>query len=125
MHALFEALKVCYWAKGVDNDYTLLPAHPSIGKYRFMPPSGPRSGSQDCQLAQPCQTLAYTSALQYWVEKAQLPIPGEMYHLAESVEEPWQMMEPLVSFMEEEVFVATAPSNWVEVSLPQLVEPIP
>ena len=40
-------------------------------------------------------------------------------HLVESVVELWQVMELLVSFMEEEVFMATAPSNWVEVSLPR------
>ena len=32
-------------------------------------------------------------------------------------------MELLVSFTEEEVFVATVPSNWVEVSSPRLTEP--
>ena len=34
-------------------------------------------------------------------------------------------MELLVSFTEEEVFTATAPSNWVEVSLPRPPKPTP
>ena len=54
---------------------------------------------------------------------AQLPIPSELCHLAESVVELWQVMEPLVSFTEEEVFAAGVPSNWVEVSLIRLAEP--
>ena len=72
-----------------------------------------------------CQTLSYARALQYWVENAQLPIPGKPHHLAESVLELWWVMEPLVSFTDEDILVATAPCNWVEVNLPRLAEPTP
>ena len=79
----FEVPMAHNWAKVVDNDYTPMPAHPSLWKYRFIPSSDPRFGSQDCQLAQPHQTLAYVRAIHYWVEKAQLPIPSEPCHLVE------------------------------------------
>ena len=46
--ASFEVLKAHNQAKGVDNDYTSPLAHPTMGKYRFMPPSDPRFSSQDC-----------------------------------------------------------------------------
>ena len=121
----FEVLKAWNWAKGVDKDYTLPLTHLSIKKYKFMPPPDLRFGSQDCWLVQPCQTLTYTRALQYWAEKAPPLIPTEPCHLVESVVELQQAMEPLVSFTEEEVLMAAAPSNWVEVSLPRLAEPAP
>ena len=125
MHASFEVPKAHNWVKGVDNDYTPPLAHPSLGKYRFMLPPNLRFGSQDCQLAQQCKTLAYVRALQYWMERAQPLIPSEPDYLMESVVELWQAMEPLVSFMEEKVFVAAAPSNWVEVSSPRPAELTP
>ena len=81
-----------------------------------MPLPDPQFSSQDCQLVQPHQTLVYTKALQYWVEKAQLLIPCEPCHLAESVLQLQQAVEPLVIFTEEEVLAATVPSNWVQVS---------
>ena len=88
-----------------------------------MPPPDPWFSSQDYQCVQPQQTLAYMKALQYWVEKAQPLIPGEPFHLAESMLELRQAMELMVSFTGGEVLMATAPSNWVEVTLPRLAEP--
>ena len=71
----------------------------------------PRFGSQDFQPAQPCRTLTYARALQCWVERAHLPITSEPHHLEESMVELHQVVELLVSFMDEEVFVATVPYN--------------
>ena len=98
----------------MDYDYTPPLAHPSIGKYCFMLPSDVRFGSLDYQLSQSHHTLTYVRVLQYWAEKAQLLSPGQPHCL-----------KPLVSFMEAEVFVATARSNWAEVSSPRLMEPTP
>ena len=69
--------------------------------------------------------IAYVRVLHYWAEKVQLPVPGQPHCLAGSMKELWWVMEPLVLFMEEEVFVVTAPSNWTEVSLPRPTEPVP
>ena len=63
-------------------------------------------------------TLTYAKALQHWAEKAQLPVPSKPRHLAEIMLELQWVMEPLVSFMDEEVFKDALPSNWVEIISP-------
>ena len=73
-------------------------------------------GSQDFWLTQCQKTLAYSKALQYRAEKAQLLIPSEPYQLAESMLELWQMMEPLIMFTDEEVLDHVPPSNWVKIT---------
>ena len=50
------------------------------------------------------------------------PVPGQPCHLADSMQELQQVMELLVSLGEEEVFTTTVPSNWTEVTSPQLTE---
>ena len=57
-------------------------------------------------------------------QHTQPPIPDQPYHLVGSMAELWQVMEPLVSFVEE-VFTAAVPSIWMEVRLPRLMEPTP
>ena len=89
-----------------------------------MSPVDARFGSQDYQLTQSHNTIAYARALQHWAEKAQPPIPSQPCCLAKSVMELQQAMELLVLFMEEGVFTAMASSNWMEVSSPGLLEPI-
>ena len=49
--------------------------------------------------------------------------PSEPHHLVESVLELRWVMELMVSFTDEEVLTATAPSNWVEVPVSRLAEP--
>ena len=56
------------------------------------------------------------------MQNAQSVIFDELHHLAESVVELQWVMELLVSFMDEDIFVATVPSNWVETSSPMLAE---
>ena len=79
--------------------------------------------SQDIWLTQPQKTLAYGKALQYWAEKAQLPIPGNPCQLAESMLELWWMMAPLTMFMDEEVLEDVPSSNWVKITPSRLLEP--
>ena len=90
-----------------------------------MLPSDLRFGSQDYWLAQSHRTLAYIRTLQYWAEEAQPLVLGWPHHLAENMANLWQAMDPLISFIEVEVFTAIVPSNWVEVSSPRPVEPTP
>ena len=59
--------------------------------------------------------VTYVKALQYWEKKAKLPVPDQPHHLAGSVAKLQWVMEPLVSFTEEEVFTTIQPSNWIEV----------
>ena len=105
---------------GVDNDHSTPLAH--LEKYKFITTPNLQFGSQDDWLVQPQKTLAYVKALQYWVEKAQLLIHSEPHHLAESMIELWWVMEPLITFTDEEVLKDTLPSNWVEISSPQQAE---
>ena len=118
VHASFQVPKAQSRAVGVDNNH-------SLEKYKFIPPPDPQFSSRDYWLAQPQQTLTYVKALQYWERKAQLPIPSEPCQLVESVLELRQAMEPLVTFSDEEVLVATATSNWVDVMVPRPAEPAP
>ena len=106
----------------VDNDHSALPAHHFLDRDWFLPVLEMWFSSQDFWLTQPQKTLAYAKALQYWAEKAQLPIPGEPCHLAESVLELWWMMEPLTTFMDQEVLGDTPPSNWVKIMPSRLAE---
>ena len=53
------------------------------------------------------------------------PVPSQPHHLAESVQELWWVMELLVFGGEEEVFMTMVPSNWMEVTPPQLMETMP
>ena len=122
---IFQSAQGTNWIKKVDNDHTYPPAYPSIGNYHFLLVEDGRFGSQDLWLAQSHHTLTYARVLQHWAEKAQLPNPSEPCHLAGSIVEIWWVMEPLVSFMENEVFTAMLLSNWVEVTLPWLAEAIP
>ena len=80
-------------------------------------------GSQDFWLTQPQKTLAYAKALQYWAEKAQLPIPSKSCQLVESVLEFQWMMELLTTFTDKEVHSNIPPSNWVKITSSRLAEP--
>ena len=82
-----------------------------------------RFSSQDFWLTQAHKTLASVKALQYWAEKAQLPIPTEPHQLVESVLELWQMMELLTMFTDEEVLSDIQPSNRVKIMPSRLAEP--
>ena len=81
-----------------------------------------RFATQDICLSQLQHTITYAMAFQYWAKQVHPPVPGQLHHLVGSVQELWQVMELLVSFGEEEVFVTTVPSNWTEVTLPQSME---
>ena len=94
------------------NDYSALPAPKCLGKEWVLLLPDPQMASQDYHLWQPLNTLAYAKALQYWLEKAQLPIPGEPCHLAESILELRWAMELFTTFLDSEVpSNDTAPSD--------------
>ena len=121
--ASFEVPKQWCCASKVDNDDSALLAHHSLDRDQFLPLPDMQFGSQDFQLTQPQKTLAYAKALQYWAEKAQLPIQSEPCQLAESVLELWQMMEPLTTFTDKDILEDILPSNWVKIMPSRLAEP--
>ena len=53
--------------------------------------------------------IAYAHALQYWVEKSDLPIGGQPCQLAKSVKELWEEMKCYLSFSDREVFEGVTP----------------
>ena len=125
VHTSFKVPTACNWVKKVKNHYMPPLAHPTIGKHCFLPPKDVRFATQDIHLSQLQLTIAYAMALQYWAKEVHPPVPGKPWHLVGSVQELWQAMEPLVFFGEEEVFVTMAPPNWMEVTLPRLMETAP
>ena len=48
-------------------------------------------------------------ALQYWVEKSDLPTGGQSGQLAKSVKELWEEMKCYLSFSDREVFEGVTP----------------
>ena len=124
VHTSFEVPKACSQAQGLNNHHMPPCSHPSIGKDRFLPPQTEQFHAQDYWLTQPQHMVTYARVLQHWAEKAQPPNPSEPHHLVGSVAELWWVMEPLVTFTDDEVFAAMAPSDWAEITLPQLAEPV-
>ena len=53
--------------------------------------------------------IAYACALQYWMEKSDLPTEGQPCHLAKSVKELWEEMKCYLSFSDREIFKGAAP----------------
>ena len=75
-------------------------------------------------MKQPQKTLVYAKALQYWVEKAQPPLPGEPCQLAESMLVLQQAREPLTVFTDAEVLEDAPPSHWVKITSCWTSEPM-
>ena len=107
------------WAKKVKNYYVPPPVHRSIGKYHFLLLRDARYTCQDICLGQTQHTIAYAMALHCWAKCVHFPVP---HCLVKSVQELWRVMEPLVSFGEEEIFTTTVPSSWTEATSPQSME---
>ena len=120
--ASFQVPKARCHASKVDNDHSTPPAPCSLDRDQFLPLLDMQFSSQDFWLTQPQKILAYVKALQYWAEKAQLPVPGEPHQLVESMLELWWLMELLTTFTDEDV-LKVPPSNWVKITLSRLTEP--
>ena len=121
----FKVPKACNWVKKVENYYTPLLAHPLIDKHHYLLPKDVRFTAQDICLGQLQHTITYARPLQYWAKEVHPPVPSQPHCLARSVQELQWAMKPLISFEEEEVYVAMVPSNWTEVTSPWLMETVP
>ena len=55
------------------------------------------------------KTIAYTHALQYWVDKSDPPTGRQPCQLAKSVKELWEKMKCYLSFSDREVFEGITP----------------
>ena len=121
--ASFQLPKVSSHAQGVANDYLAPPAPQSLDHDWFLPISNISFGRQDYHMKQPQKTLVYAKALQYWVEKAQPPLPDEPHQIVESVLALQRSVEPLTMFTNDEVLEDTLPSHWVKIMLSWTLEP--
>ena len=67
--------------------------------------------------------VAYAQALQYWVEKTDLPTGGKPCLLAESVKELQEEMRCYLSFSDEEFFEGVTPLEEISASPDKKAEP--
>ena len=116
IQASFQMPKVKCLTLKMDNDYSALPTSHCIERDAFLPFSTVKSSGQDYQMKLPQKTLAYTKALQFWLEKAQPLLPGQLCQLAECVWELRESMVLLTSFTDEEVLTNDALLHWVRIT---------
>ena len=69
------------------------------------------------------KTIAYAQALQYWVEKSNLPMPGQPHLLVRCILELRERMEQHVSFLDVTVLDSVAPpkrffKDWAKITVP-------
>ena len=69
------------------------------------------------------KTVAYAHALQYWVEKTDLPTGGQPCLLAESVKELWEEMRCYLSFSDKDVFEGVTPLDEVSANPAEEAKP--
>ena len=65
----------------------------------------------------------YARALQYWMEKTDLPTGGQPCQLAKSVKELWEKMGCYLSFSDKEVFKGVTPLEGMSASPTEEAEP--
>ena len=103
---------------GVRNDHQAPPAPLCLCQKNFLLPLDSIFTCQDIWEIQHKKTVAYAHALQFWVEKVNLPTEGEPHLLAESMIELWGEMECYLSFSDEDMFKGVAPPEETSV-IPQ------
>ena len=101
VRASFQVPKVRCCANKKENGYSAPPAPHCIERDAFLPFNTMKFAGQDYCMEQPQKTLVYAKALQYWVEKAWLPMLSEPCQLAECVQELREAMEPLITFTDD------------------------
>ena len=105
------SFKLPWWISewhGMENYHQAPPAPPCICQKVFLPKPDPKFACQDIRESQLEKTVAYAQALQFWVEKANLPTQGQPHLLVGSMLELREVMECYVSFPDNAVFGAMA-----------------
>ena len=80
-------LKVKCLTGGMENDSTLPPMPHCIEQDAFLPLGTGNFASQDYRMRQPQKILAYAKVPQFWVERAQLPLPSQPCQLVACVKD--------------------------------------
>ena len=88
----------------VKNDHQAPPAHLCLCQRNFMLLPDSNFACWDIWELQQEKTVAYTQALQFWVEKADPPTGGKPCLLAGNIVELWEEMKCCISFSDEDVF---------------------
>ena len=89
----------------------------------FQPPPDNIFTCWDIREVQREKMIAYTCALQYWVEKSDLPIGRQPCQLAKSVKELQEEMKCYLSFLDREVFEGVTPPEGMPSSPAKGAEP--
>ena len=107
----------------VENYYQAPLALPCLCQKSFLPLLGFKFACQDIRELQQEKTVAYAKALQFWVEKANLPTQGQPCPLAGSVMELREEMKCYVSFTDEDVFSGVTLSEEPLITQPKEAAP--
>ena len=114
---------------GVENYHQAPPALLCIFWKDFLPQHDSKFTCQDIRESQLEKTVAYTQALQFWAEKANLPTLGQPHLLVGSVLELRDAMKCYVSFPDDAIFGSMAlPGeplmNQLETTIPKSAQPV-
>ena len=96
---------------GVENYYQAPLAPPCICQKSFLPQPDPKFACQDIRESQLEKTVAYSQALQFWADKANLPTQGQPHLLVGSVLKLREEMKCYISFPDKAIFSGVALSE--------------
>ena len=99
------------------------PAPVCLLRKSFQLPPDTIFACQDIREIQREKVITYAHALQYWVEKSDLPTGGQPCQLAKSVKELWEEMKCCFSFLDREVFEGVTPPEGMPSCLVEEAEP--
>ena len=92
----------------VENNHQAPPAPPCLHCKNFLPLPNSQYASWDIRELQQEKAVAYTKALHFWAEKANLPTWGQPCLLVGSIGELREEMKSYVSFTNEDIFSGVA-----------------
>ena len=99
----------------MENYHLALPALPCLCQKDFLPPHDPKFPCHDIRMAQVEKMVTYVQVLQFWMEKSNLPTPGQPCLLVRSVLELREVMESHVSFPSDAILSGvTLPEGFLE-----------
>ena len=107
----------------MENYHQAPPAPTCLLRRNFLPPPNSIFACQGIQEMQREKMVAYAQALQYWVEKTDLPTGGKPCLLAKSVKEWQEEMRCYLSFSDEEVFEGMTPPEEMSTGPGKKAEP--
>ena len=113
---------------GMENYHQAPLSPPWICQRDFLPQHDSKFTCQDIRESQLEKIVAYAQALQFWVEKADLPTPGQPCLLAGSILELREAIKCYASFPDDAIFGSVALpgeslTNQSETTIPESAQP--